>query len=259
VVFALFSHGRFRLGYAHWAFFILYGLSLSLFNSMWTFSVQFNGAAIATVLAYSSPAITAIMARFIFGDQINAQKLVSIVLSLGGTVLVSGAVDPSAWKVNAAGIVFGLLTGFFFACYTMLGKTSSNRSIDPWTTMFYGFSGAIVFLFSFNIIINAIGNQSLFGNFLWLGNSFSGWAILFFLGIGPTIGGFGLYLVSLGYLQATVANLIAALEPVFTAIWAYLLFQEQLTAIQLIGSLLIFGSVILLRFGEAHKELAVAA
>ncbi len=259
VVFLLFGRSRFRLQRSHWAFFILYGLSLSLFNSMWTFSVQFNGAAIATVLAFCSPAMTAVLAHFILEEQITGIKLVSIILSLPGIALVSGAIDPAAWKVNAAGIAFGLLTGFFFACYNMLGKTSSNKAIDPWTTMLYGFSSAVIFLFLFNMLMNAFGGQGLLGNFLWLGSSVSGWAILFVLGIGPTIGGFGLYLVSLGYLPATVANLIGALEPAFTAVWAYLLFQEQMTDTQVIGSLLLFASVILLRFGEERKPVSVTA
>jgi drug/metabolite transporter (DMT)-like permease len=259
VAFALFSRGRFRLRASLWGFFVLYGLSLSLFNSMWTFSVQFNGAAIATVLAFSSPAMTAVLAHFILREQINRVKLISIALSLPGIALVSGAVDPSAWKINPAGIAFGLLTGFFFACYNMLGKTSSNKSIDPWTTMLYGFSNAAVFLFLFNVLLNALGGQSAVGNFLWLGNSWSGWALLLILGIGPTIGGFGLYLVSLGYLPATVANLIGALEPAFTAIWAYLLFHEQLTAVQVVGSLLVFASVIILRFSEERRAAPVAA
>ncbi len=253
VAFLIFSRSRFRLPGAYGGFFVLYGLSLALFNSMWTFSVQFNGAAIATVLAFSSPAMTAVLAHFILKEQINRVKLFSIVLSLLGIALVSDAVDPAAWQVNAAGIAFGLLTGFFFACYNMLGKTSANRSIDPWTTMIYGFSNAVVFLFLFNVLVNAFGGSRLLGNFLWLGSSLSGWAILLLLGIGPTIGGFGLYLVSLGYLPATVANLIGALEPAFTAIWAYLLFHEQLTVLQIVGSLLVFASVILLRFGEERR------
>ncbi len=255
--FGLFSRARFKLDRSLWSFFLLYGLTLSLFNSMWTFSVQFNGAAIATVLAFSSPAMTAVLAHFILHEQINRVKLLSIALSLPGIVLVSGAADPAAWQVNAAGIAFGLLTGFTFACYNMLGKTSSNKQIDPWTTMLYGFSVAIVFLFIFNVAVNALGRQAPLGNFLWLGTSLSGWSILFLLGVGPTIGGFGLYLVSLGYLPATVANLIGALEPAFTTVWAYLLFHEQMTAIQVVGSLLVFASVILLRFGEERKPEAV--
>ncbi len=259
VAFTLFSRNRFKLDRALWSFFLLYGLSLSLFNSMWTFSVQFNGAAIATVLAFSSPAMTAVLAHFILREQITRIKLFSIVLSLTGIVLVSDAVDPAAWQVHAAGIIFGLLTGFTFACYNMLGKTSSNKAIDPWTTMLYGFSNAVVFLFAFNVLLNAFGGQVLLGNFLWLGTSMGGWAVLFLLGIGPTIGGFGLYLVSLGYLPATVANLIGALEPAFTTIWAYLLFHEQLTVVQIFGSLLVFASVILLRFGEEPKPEPVVA
>ena len=254
IVFGLFSRSRLRLDRSHWAFFILYGLTLSLFNSMWTFSVQFNGAAIATVLAFSSPAMTAVLAHYLLKEQINGIKLLCIIMSLIGTALVSGAIDPSVWKVNPAGIAFGLLTGLFFACYTLLGKTSSNKSIDPWTTMLYGFSSAVFFLFFFNLLMNVFTGQALLGNFLWLGTSLSGWTILVFLAIGPTVGGFGLYLMSLGYLPATIANLIGALEPAFTAIWAYLVFQEQLTVIQLTGSLLVFASVILLRLGESRRS-----
>ncbi len=95
-------------------------------------------------------------------------------------------------------------------------------------------------------MMNAFGGASPLGNFLWLGTSLGGWGVLFFLGVGPTIGGFGLYLVSLGYLPATVANLIGALEPAFTAVWAYLLFKEQMTGTQVLGSLLVLASVVLL-------------
>ena len=85
---------------------------------------------------------------------------------------------------------------------------------------------------------------------LWLGNSTIAWGILFFLGIAPTLGGFGFYTLSLRYLAPTVANLIATLEPALTAIWAYLLLNEQLNAVQWIGSFLVFTGVILLRWGE---------
>ncbi len=257
--FGLFSRGRFRMDRAHGSFFILYGLTLALFNSMWTFSVQYNGAAIATVLAFSSPAMTAVLAHYFFREEVNAVKLGSIALSLVGTILVSGAADPKAWQVNAAGIVTGLLTGLFFACYNMVGKTSANRSIDPWTTMLYGFCSGVGFLFLFNLGVNVLGGQAALANFMWLGNAYAGWIIVLILGVGPTIGGYGLYLVSLGYLPATVASLIGALEPVFTAVWAYLIFHEELTGIQLIGSLMVLGSVVLLRLGEGQEPAPAVA
>lgn len=51
----IFSRARFHLDRSHWKFMVFYGLTLAIFNSMWTFSVQYNGAAVATVLALSPP------------------------------------------------------------------------------------------------------------------------------------------------------------------------------------------------------------
>jgi DME family drug/metabolite transporter len=257
MAFAVFSRRRFALDRSHLPFFVLYGITLALFNSAWTFSVEFNGAAVATVLAFSSPAMTAVLAHFLLAEHISAVKVLAIVMSMVGIVLVSGAADPAAWQVNAAGIIFGLLTGLFFAFYNMVGKTSANKSLDAWSTMLYGFGSAVVFLFLFNVLLNLFSARAPLDNFMWLGTSLSGWGILFLLGIGPTIGGYGLYLLSLGYLPATVASLIGALEPAFTAAWAYLIFQEQLGAIQLIGSLLVIASVVLLRLGGPRRPVGV--
>jgi drug/metabolite transporter (DMT)-like permease len=229
---------------------ILYGLTLAVFNSMWTFSVQYNGAAVATVLAFSSPAMTAILSRLVFKEQFNRVKIISILLSLVGTVLVSGAHDPSVWKLNPAGIIFGLLTGLFFAIYNLEGKAASDRHIDSWTALLYSFGTASIFLFSFNLGFNSLAGKAPLNDLLWLGNSISGWGILFFLGVAPTLGGFGLYTLSLRYLSPTVANLIATLEPALTAIWAYVFLHEILVGAQLMGSLILFTGIILLRLGE---------
>ena len=253
----LFNRARFHLDGSHWQFMALYGLTLAVFNSLWTFSVQYNGAAVATVLAFSSPAMTAILSGIVFKEQFNRVKIISIVLSLIGTVLVSGAHDPSAWKLNPAGILFGLLTGLFFAIYNLEGKAAADKHIDSWTALLYSFSIATLFLFLFNLGFNALIGNPPSANLLWLGNSVSGWAILFFLGIAPTLGGFGLYTLSIRYLSPTVANLIATLEPALTAVWAYLFLQEILVGAQLIGSLLLFTGIVLLRVGEKPEPMLV--
>jgi drug/metabolite transporter (DMT)-like permease len=246
----LFQRARLRLPRVHIGFTILFAFFLAIFNSSWTFSVQFNGAAVATVLAFSSPAFTAVLSHWILKEQITRIKLLSIALSIIGIVLVANALAPSAWQANPAGIVFGLFTGLVFAVYNLMGKTASNRGINSWTTLLYSFSGATVFLLFFNLIFDAASVKPLLGDMLWLRDSLPGWGILIFLGIGPTLGGFGLYTLSLDYLPATVTNLIATLEPVLTSIWAFFLFGERLTAPQLLGGVFVFASVILLRIRE---------
>jgi DME family drug/metabolite transporter len=167
-----------------------------------------------------------------------------------GVALVSNAFNVAAWQVNAAGMAFGFATGLAFAFYNLVGKAASNRSIDSWTSLLYSFGGATFFLFIFNLAFDSFSGRPLLGNMLWLGDETFGWFILILLGIGPTLGGFGLYTLSLNYLPATVSNLIATLEPALTAIWAFFLFGEQLTTPQIIGGALVFAGVILLRIRE---------
>ena len=247
----IFSRKLFALDRKQWGFMVLYGFSLAVFNSMWTFSVQYNGAAVATVLAFSSPAMTAVLSYLIFKERFNGIKIISIALSFIGTILVAGAADPAAWKLNPLGIIFGLLTGLLFAVYNLQGKAAGDRNIDSWTALLYSFASATFFLFFFNLGSDLfITKQPALSNMMWLGNSLPGWGLLFFLGVAPTLGGFGLYTLSIRYLSPTISNLVATLEPVFTAVWSYIFLSEVLTGIQLTGSLLLMFGVILLRVGN---------
>jgi drug/metabolite transporter (DMT)-like permease len=247
----IFSRARFQLNRKDWGFMVLYGVTLAVFNSMWTFSVQYNGAAVATVLAFSSPAMTALLSRIVFKETFSRIKIISIALSFVGTILVSGAHDPAIWKLNPLGIVFGLLTGLLFAVYNLQGKAATDRNIDSWTALLYSFAWASLFVFFFILGDNLLLKSAApLQNLMWLGSSTWGWGILFFLGVVPTLGGFGLYTLSMRYLSPTTANLIATLEPVLTAIWSYLWLREMLTFTQFFGGCLVFIGVIILRLGE---------
>jgi uncharacterized membrane protein len=78
-----------QINRSHWPFMLLFGLTLATFNSAWTFSVQFNGAAIGTVLAYSSPAFIALLSRWLLSEKITGVKIISIILTFIGIILVA--------------------------------------------------------------------------------------------------------------------------------------------------------------------------
>jgi drug/metabolite transporter (DMT)-like permease len=122
-------------------FFIgLYGLILAAFNAAWTISVALNGAAIATVLVYCSPAFTALIGWRAFGEKLDAPKVIAVGLSIAGCALVAGVLDSAMWRVNPLGIGVGLLGGVMFAVYSLFGKAASQRGLEPWTTMLYTFA-----------------------------------------------------------------------------------------------------------------------
>jgi drug/metabolite transporter (DMT)-like permease len=253
IVIGLVSPSRLQVERKNIRFFILYGFILAVFNSLWTVSVAINGAAVATVLAYGSAAFTALLGWQFMNERLSPVKITAVILSLAGCTLVSGAFDPAAWQVNPWGITIGLVSGLAFAVYSLMGKASSNRQIYPWSALLYSFAVAAGFLLLFNLAPAVVSGTNPLPALSWLGRSAAGWGVLALLAVGPTVGGFGLYTVSLTYLPASVANLIATLEPAMTAILAYLFLGEQLTSPQLTGSGLILAGVILLRALEGRN------
>jgi drug/metabolite transporter (DMT)-like permease len=244
--------GLLRIRHKDLRYLIIYGLVLAIFNALWTLSVALNGAAISTVLAYCSAGFTALLGWWFLKERLDWAKIVAVVLSLGGCLLVSNALDAAAWTANFIGILTGILSGLLYAIYSLMGRSASQRDLNPWTTLLYTFGFAALFLLSFNLLPGGFvpGKAVQVTDLLWLGKSLSGWGILFVLAAGPTLAGFGTYNISLSYLPSSVANLIVSLEPAITAVMAYFLFGELLTGIQIIGSLMILTGVVFLRIYE---------
>jgi len=237
-------------GWSTWKFLVLYGLVLTFFNATWTISVFYNGAAVSTVLAYSSGAFTAVLGWRLFHERLDWIKLVAVALSLAGCILVSGAYQTTSWNINPIGVMTGLASGLMMAFYSLMGRWASFKKIHPFTSLTYTFAIAALCLFVLNLL--PVRWDTLSGSLLSLGPAFAGWMVLFILAVGPTVGGYGLYTLSLMHLPASVANLIATLEPALTAVLAYFFLSEVLSLSQIGGSILILSGVLFLRPSESR-------
>ena len=252
LAFLILNPRRLRISRRQIPFLIGYGFLLALFNALWTLSVAFNGAAVSTVLAYSSPAFTAILGWRIFGELLDRFKILAVVFSFAGCVLVSGVLDAAQWQANTWGILIGVVSGLAFAIYSIMGKAASRRRIPPWTVMVYTFGVAALFLFGFNLVRGWLPVAGPAPSLFWLGNALFGWLVLVVLAVGPTVGGYGLYTVSLSYLPASFANLIATFEPALTVMLAFLFLKESLNGAQLLGSGLIISGMLLVHYRESR-------
>jgi len=253
IAFLLFSRKRLHLPAGTFGFILLYGFVLSIFNSAWTISVQLNGAAVSTVLAYGSSAFTAIFGWILFKERLDWVKIVAVLASIAGCILVAGAYDPATWKLNPLGAITGLSSGVFFAVYSLMGKSSTNRGINSWTALFYSFGiGSLFILMYAQLPLTYMGSAEK-PSIFWLGNAWGGWLLLLALSLGPTLGGYGLYTLSMNYLPASNANLIATLEPALTAIQSYFLLGERFSLMQIVGSLLVLFGVIFIQVMENRR------
>ena len=252
VILGIIRPGLLRVTRSQLYYTIIYGFVLAIFNSAWTLSVSLNGAAVGTVLAYCSAAFTALLGWWFLKESLTWVKGVAVLLCLGGCVLVAGALDPAAWAINLIGILTGIGSGLFYAIYTLMGRSASNRGLNPWTTLLYTFGFGAVWLLGIDLVGNGIlpGTAQGLSGLLWPGAGWQGWLILFILAAIPTLAGFGLYNVSLSLMPSSVVNLIVTTEPAFTALWAYFLLSERFTGVQVMGSVLIVAGVVFLRLWE---------
>lgn len=227
-----------------------YGLLFAIFNGLWTLSVALNGAAVATVLVYSSAAFTALLARWLLKEPLSGAKVVAILLALAGCVLVAEALNPEAWATNWVGILTGTLAGLGYAVYSLMGRSAAQRGLNPWTTLLYVFGFATIFFLLANLLPGQriVGTIARPAELFWFGTAWAGWGVTILLAAGPTVTGFGLYNTSLSLLPSSVANLILTTEPVFTAVLAYIFLGELLSGRQIAGSGLILGGVLVLRW-----------
>jgi drug/metabolite transporter (DMT)-like permease len=236
-----------RISTSQIKFFVLFGLILAVFNSIWTLSVKTNGAAVATVIAYSSAGFTAILAYFLFKEKLGLPKILAVILSLSGCVLVSGAYRLEMWRLDPIGLTVGLLSGLLFAGYSLMGKEAARQKINPWTSLVYSFAFGTVFMLIFNLIPILPGSAGSI-TALVPDLPINGWLILIVLAFVPTIFGFGLYNTAMNYIPASNANLLATLEPVLTAIEAYIFLDEQMTILQIVGGLFILSAMVVIFF-----------
>lgn len=221
-----------------WLFYGAYGLlGVALLHMSWIRSVDLNGAALATVLVYLSPVVVTIASHFLFGEAITWPKRLALVLSLLGVVLVSGAYDLA--QVHLQGLLIGLISALAYGGYTLFGKEAHRRH-HPWVAMAYAFVvGAILMLF-------LARRDQLFS----LGFNLRGWLLVILLALGPSLSGYSLIIWSLRDLPPGVASLVLPLEIVFTAVVAYFTLGETLTPLQIVGSVLVAASAVLVSWSN---------
>lgn len=249
----LFKLPLLKIRLADLPFLLLFGVILAVFNVLWTLAVTLTGAAVATVLVYSSAGFTAILGWLFLKESLEVKKILVVLLCLGGCVLVSGAVQPEAWQINSVGIVTGLLSGLLYALYSLMGRRGAQKGLNPWTILFYSFLFAAIILLGLNLLPGSHipGTAERPADLFLLQSAWRGWLLLWVLAAGPTLMGFGLYNVSLSLLPSSTANLILTLEPVLTTLLAFFLLGERLSIIEAVGSALVIAALVILRLGPS--------
>lgn len=225
---------------------VLHGLfSVALFHTSFFLALERISASVAVVLLYISPLIVLLFSLIFFQERVTWEKSLGILLTLLGCFLVVEAYALTTAQILDGGILFGLLAAFGYACFTLFSKHLLKR-FHPLVVIWYSLLFGLLFL---TILRSpkAVLQEDL--SLLVL-------LLILYMALVPTLLAYMLYLKGLCLMEASRASLITTLEPVFALLMAALILHERLHGIQLLGSFMIVGAVLLIGEDRARKKKA---
>lgn len=225
----------------------IYGIfTLGIGLALYSISIERIPIAIATVLMFSNPIWVSVYGAVLFKDKITFKTATVIFNCLLGCLLLMDVFSNSADNLDMIGVLCGIGNGMTFALQIIIPRAFKNKYSSD-TMLIYGFWGATIFLLIFAKPINIIYAVQKSDNPVFL--------ILNLLAIGilATFISNTFYVKSTEYIGTTLPSLMAACEPVFASIFALLIFKEYLSFIQVLGAVIVIGSIAFLSISPSDE------
>ena len=216
---------------------ILAGVFFGFDLAAWATGVVISEATNPTLLGNTAPIWVGLGALVFFKEKQTLGFWSGLVLAFAGAVLILG-LDALKSASFGLGSFFGLLAGFFYGGFFLF----SQRSLEKLTSIAFFWIASLsssVVLLGFAIVLD----QPLTG--------YSPQTVLLFLGLGLVVQVLGWFVIS--YAQRNLSASIVAPsllgQPVFTALLAYSILNEEITSLEILG-----GAAVLLGIYMIHRS-----
>jgi len=200
------------------------------------YSILHLGASVSTLLIFVFPAITTLMAYFVNRRPITTMKVVSLVTSFAGIVLVviplSGS-DVPGQSLPLVGIGYAMITALCWAG-TQVAIENLTHKKSPLVVAAYT-SGFILFFYA---TLNGMPPLDLDGET---------WALVVILGTFVWYVPFLMAIYAIKLIGASNSAIIQSLGPGLTVLIAWAMLGETLAYVQVIGMLMLIAAVYMLK------------
>ncbi|PRO65333.1 DMT family transporter [Alkalicoccus urumqiensis] len=215
-------------------FFIGTGIiSIAFFNYFFFTVIQDASISLAVVLLYTGPVFVALISRFTFGEPVTLRKIGALILMLAGCAFTVGFLPAGSLSISGMTILYGVLSGFFYALYSIFGKYVSGRYHSLTITVYSMLFGSLFLLPTSRLWEKA--------------DLFTG--TVFFYGAGlavfATVLAYIFYTAGLKWIESGRAAILSTVEPVVAIIIGVLLYRDAVTLWQALGMILVLASVLL--------------
>ena len=207
--------------------------SIVFFNYCYFKAITMTSLSVAAVLLYTAPVMVMIMSYFLFHEKFTRRKVVAVVLTFLGCVLVTGIAGNGA-ALSPKGILVGLGAGFGYALYSIFGKFAIERGYHSFTISFYTFLmaaiGSVPLADREGLITAVVQEKFMF-------------AFMIIFGLVSTVIPYLTYTMGLKYMENGKASILASVEPVVATLLGIVLFHESMTLTGVLGVVLVLVAI----------------
>lgn len=231
-----------RVQRTHLSVMALIGAAFAGYQLCYFAAIPYLGVAAAVMINIcSAPIFTAILAGLFLGEQLRWRTGTALGGAILGTAMLVGGAPATDGAALWLGALLALGAGL---CYSLvvLGSRVVAPFYHPLQPIGMAFTLSAVLLLPPALAAGLVLNYPPLG-----------WAILFYLGVGPTALAYLLYLRGMRSTPATVAAVASLLEPLGSSVLAVVFLGERLTLVGVGGAALLLVSIAMLYLGQ-HEQ-----
>ncbi|HIF37515.1 MAG: hypothetical protein CXT75_04055 [Methanobacteriota archaeon] len=217
------------------------GLAFSLDFLSYHSAVDWIGTGIGTLIGNSQVIIVTLMSWWLLGERPNLSILISLPIVMFGLFLISGIWDDEPYGSHPfRGVIAGVFTAIFYSAFLIIYRFA-NRELAPATNL--QFDSTVGCAFGL-LILSFLPLQSIHVDPINFEPTLPvhGWLLL--LAILSQVVGWLAIAYSLPRLPAAYTSFAILLQPTLTIVWGIVLLFESPSIQQVIGMILILGSII---------------
>jgi len=194
--------------------------------------MQMAGITIGMIAFFTYPVITVFLEPLLSRAKMNRKPqtkdvVIAFVVLIGIFLLIP---EINLGNQVTLGIATGVISAFFFALRNVLHKNYFSHYSGPHTMLYQTLVAFVMLSFFVEVPPVDITNDD--------------WLLILLVGIVFTAMPHALFASSLRHLSATTAGLISCLQPLYGSVLAFLLLNERVNMLTIIGGLLVISAAL---------------
>ncbi len=203
-------------------------------------ALQHVDVSLLSLLLYTYPVLVTVASIALGRDRATRRRMAALAAATGGVALV--LIGAGSGSADAIGVTMGIGAALAYTAYILVAD-SVIAEVPPLAFSTVMATGAFATFASVSLATGALD----------LGFATVGWVWLACLAVISTIVAVLSFFAGLRRVGPSNASILSTFEPPVTVLLAFVVFGEQLGAVQLVGGALVLSAVVLLQAGRRQS------